>query len=194
MAKHRYLITIVISILLFACSSTPPTRHYVLQSLSSAKTTELNDSIGIGPITVASYLDRPQLVRNNASTELQLAEFDRWGEPLAQGISRVLTQNFVTLSNNEQIRRFPWRGDEQPNYALKVHVLTMDVTANSASIELHWSLRSPGQSQPLAEGHTRYQQQSRTENPADTVYSYSQLLAEFSQAMIEEINKVATKH
>ena len=46
--------------------------------------------IGVGPVTVPDYLDRPQIATRSSSSSLQFSEFDRWAEPLEKNLMRVL--------------------------------------------------------------------------------------------------------
>ena len=53
--------------------------------------------IGVGPITVPKYLDRPQIVTRSGRNQLALGEFDRWAEPLQDNVLRVLAENLAFL-------------------------------------------------------------------------------------------------
>ena len=82
-----------------ACTSTP-SRFYVLSSLSASETIAATAAtqgpvIGVGPITLPKYLDRPQIVTRAGSNQLALAEFDRWAEPLQDNVARVLAENLA---------------------------------------------------------------------------------------------------
>ena len=104
-------------ILLGGCSSSSPTRFYVLRSWSDSmnkKELQPSDrercvSIGVGPVKVADYLDRPQIVTRVTPNEVKIAEFDQWAEPLGQNISRVLADNLSALLCTKVVVVFPWR-------------------------------------------------------------------------------------
>jgi len=83
------VITLICSLtVLGGCASTEPSRFYILHSLSGSEAetqiaaAENGVAIGIGPIELPEYLDRPQIVTRLSKNELQLAEFDQWVEPL----------------------------------------------------------------------------------------------------------------
>jgi uncharacterized lipoprotein YmbA len=59
---------------------------------------------------VPAYLDRPQIVTRRGREEIEIAEFDRWGEPLAEGLPRTLADNLAALLPGENIALFPWAG------------------------------------------------------------------------------------
>jgi uncharacterized lipoprotein YmbA len=54
-------------------------------------------TIGIGPVTLPKYLDRPQIVTFTSPYALNVVEFDRWAEPLESTFVRVLAENLALL-------------------------------------------------------------------------------------------------
>jgi len=96
-------------------------------------------SIGVGPVRVAPFLARQQMVIHEGSGAMKM-QTQRWGEPLEQGIQRVLLQNLTALTG-AQSRGFPWRQNTAPDYALRVDVIDLDrLTDNSAVLEVSWVL------------------------------------------------------
>src|SRR5262249_61315866 len=81
---------------------------------------------GVGPVSLASYLDRPQIVTRPAADKIDLAEFDQWGEPLRDGVSRVLAEDLARQMPSAKISVFPWRGVEQIRYQVVVNVTRLD--------------------------------------------------------------------
>jgi hypothetical protein len=59
-------------------------------------------------VTIPGYLDRPQIVTRLGPEELSVADFDRWSEPLREGVSRTLADNLATLMGTDRISSFPW--------------------------------------------------------------------------------------
>ena len=97
-------------------------------------------SIGVGPVQVARFLQRPQIVTHGGGTDLHMDENRRWGEPLEQGIQRVLLQNLAALTG-AQTRNFPWRQNAVPDYALRIDVIDLDKLPNGESIlDVNWLL------------------------------------------------------
>jgi uncharacterized lipoprotein YmbA len=171
---------------LSACSSTPTSRYYVLQpgQLKAEKT--LNDSIGIGPVQVADYLDRSQLSSIDNRSQLKLAEFDRWGEPLTAGITRTLLENIANLTNNQKLVGFPWRRDESPRYAIRIHILKLDSINSSAILKVKWLIRDNQNQTMIAEGLDTFTTALET-GYANQVNGYSHLLAQLSQKLVREL-------
>ena len=96
------LLTMASCCLLLSCGTTPSTRYYLLQATATHSDNSSAHSIGVGPIRIADYLSRPQIVSTHGTNRLSLSEFDRWGEPLDSGITRVMVENIALLTGSEQ--------------------------------------------------------------------------------------------
>ena len=60
-------------------------------------------TIGVFPVAMPDYLDRPQVVTRVSENEIKLDEFNRWAEPLKENFYTVLVENLSTLLSNEKI-------------------------------------------------------------------------------------------
>ena len=54
--------------------------------------------IGVGPIEIPSYLDRPQIITRMRLHELMLNEHALWAEPLDKALARVIALNLGALT------------------------------------------------------------------------------------------------
>jgi uncharacterized protein len=140
------LVTLVASLLgLGACASTP-SHFYVLNTLSASETVpatvaERGPVIGVGPITLPKYLDRPQIVTRASRNQLALGEFDRWAEPLQDNISRVLAENLARLIPTDQVLLQAWPRSATLDYQVTVEVLQFDGWLGGESTLLaRWSI------------------------------------------------------
>src|SRR5262245_22552445 len=100
-----------------ACISgrpSPATQHYVLSpvievSPDGAASPAAPLVIGVGPVSLPVYLDRPQMVIRPASDRIEINEFEQWGEPLRNGVTRVVAVNIARLLPETRVVTFPWR-------------------------------------------------------------------------------------
>ncbi|MBC8519452.1 MAG: membrane integrity-associated transporter subunit PqiC [Gammaproteobacteria bacterium] len=103
----------------------PTTTHFfLLDAVDIVERADKEDdgySVGIHPVVLPSYLNRPQLVSRIALNELYLSENNRWGEPLKENISRVLFENIKAILENSKVERLPKQG-KQPAYAIQVYI------------------------------------------------------------------------
>ena len=153
--KSRLFLILIILILgvllavLSGCATSSPARFYLLSSLDTTSpemkppADERCFSIGIGPIRIPDYLDRPQIVTRGAAGEIALAEFDRWGEPVKYNLIRVLAKNLSILLCTNTIAFFPWRGGIPIDYRIEMDVLRMEGNlGGDVSLEAWWTVLS----------------------------------------------------
>ena len=141
-----FLATLAISTLIVnGCSTGPPARLYVLTSLPRAESVppatggrEL--SIGVGPVELPQYVDRPQIVMGQQSSELHSATSAQWAEPLQDGFTRVLAENLSLLLATDRVALFPWK-TFIPEYQVVVEVTHfLGQTGGAASLVALWSI------------------------------------------------------
>jgi len=113
------------------CASKSP-NYYVLNSLQSEAPGvkvaggENDLTIGVGPIKIPAYLDRPQMVTRSTPDSLQFAEFDKWAEPLEKNLTRVLAENLAILLSTDRVGVFPWTSSAQVQYQVTVDITQLE--------------------------------------------------------------------
>ena len=121
------------------CASKPP-NYYVLHSLQSEAPdvkmprAENDLTIGVGPIKIPEYLDRPQMATRSTPDSLQFAEFDKWAEPLDKNLASVLAENLSILLSTDRIVVFPWGGSMHVLYQVTVDVSQMEYTPDGKAV------------------------------------------------------------
>ncbi len=130
---------------LAGCARTQPSRFYVLTAVAEAENpvpgdfTKNGKTIGVGPVEIPSYLDRPQIVTRTGPHEIELAEFDKWAGTLKENTTTVLAENLSTLLTTDQVYVFPWRTGISIRYQVTVQVLRFDaVPGEGVALDAHW--------------------------------------------------------
>src|SRR5215470_5642519 len=135
-------IVLAIAVLAAGClgGGSAPTRFYVLAPMDGAAVAgDRPLAVGVGPVSLAGYLDRPQIVTRPAADKIDLGEFDQWGEPLRDGITRVLAEDLSRQLPAAKISIFPWRGLEAVRYQVLVDVTRFDgPAAGDSALEARW--------------------------------------------------------
>ncbi len=116
--------------------NSPETRYFLLEAKSTAPPgfaqtpliTRL--AIGIGPVRVPRYLDRPQILTRLNEQEFLSDEFNQWLEPLKISIPRIMGENLSVLTGSSRIRTFPWNSSTRLDYRLSMDVLRFDADAD----------------------------------------------------------------
>jgi uncharacterized lipoprotein YmbA len=140
------LVTLAASILVVhGCSTGPPARLYVLTSLSRAESVPpaaggREISIGVGPVDLPQYVNRPQIITGQQSSELQSAASAQWAEPLQDGFTRVLAENLSRLLATDRVALFPWK-TFVPEYQVVIEVTHfLGQTGGEVSLIALWSI------------------------------------------------------
>ncbi len=141
--KRLWMITIAL-LVLAGCATTPPPTFYQLSETASTQLSGLQRglAVGVGPINVAPYLDRPQIVIRGPGHKLELSEFNRWVEPLTDSISRVI---IIRLSNELQSTRVfkvPRRNKTIPlEFRVEIDIARFDgELSGDALLAARWTL------------------------------------------------------
>jgi len=125
----QYLLMILLYSTLISACSKPALDFYMLSTDSDNppinQTFNKSTNIGLGPIHLPDYLNRPQLVIETAENQYHLEENQRWAENLEQNISRELTQFLVKRLGIEQIWHYPWSHRQVIDYQVSLDILQL---------------------------------------------------------------------
>ena len=97
--------------LLGGCSSTPPVAYYTLNTLPETQqeipAAVMDDTIaiGVGPVDLPKFLDRPQIVTRKSQNQIEVSEFNRWAGSFPGDFARVLAKNISILLPTDQVAR-----------------------------------------------------------------------------------------
>jgi uncharacterized lipoprotein YmbA len=95
--------------------------------------------IGVGPIMLAEYIDRPNLVLQDAPNRLAVAEDHRWAGDLAASIGRVTATNLGRRLQTGNVRTYPWPRDEEITQQVILDIRQLHGCEDgSAVIEAGW--------------------------------------------------------
>ncbi len=133
---NRFLILIVAS-LLAACSQ--PNKSFYVLTASGPVPSGGGVGIGVGPVSLAEYIDRPNLVTQEAPNQLAVAEDHRWAGDLSAGIARVVAANLGRDLKSGNVRTYPWLRDEEIRYQVTLDVRQLHSESDGyAVIEAGW--------------------------------------------------------
>ena len=139
-------VTLAASAMLWSsCNTGPSTRLYVLTPLTRVEsvpqvTGVRGVAIGVGPVELPQYVNRPQIVTGHNAPELQSAASAQWAEPLQDGFTRVLAENLSLLLATERVAIFPWKSFV-PEYQVVIEVTHfLGQTGGEVSLVALWSI------------------------------------------------------
>lgn len=143
-----FLPLIAIVALIASCAQqSQPSTFYVLSYPhnpgGSGSTTTMREGIavGVGPVELPQYLDRPQIVTRTSDNQLAIEEFDRWGGRLRENFATVLAEVLSAELETDLITAHPWASATRVEFQVIVNVLTFDTdTAGRSKLEARWSI------------------------------------------------------
>jgi uncharacterized protein len=180
-----------------ACSRTTPSRFYLLSDLPGAEAKapvalpEPCFTLGIGPVEMPDYLDRPQIVTQVTPNELQLGEFDQWAEPLAKTFMRTLADNLAALLCVEEVVFYP-SDSAAVDYQIVVTVTRFHGLAEgSVALTAQWQVMKGGTHKAVARKRTVIRESIEGQGYAALVAAQSKALAQLSREIAEAVSRVS---
>jgi len=144
---HRFAIALVTMMLIGGCGGSKAANYYILHSIENPgpeareSGREQEPAIGVGPVKIPDYLDRPQMATRSSNNSLQFAEFDRWAEPLEKNLTRVLADNLSVLVPSESVRVFPWAKAMPVQYQVTLEVMQLEkISDEKVILDARWNI------------------------------------------------------
>jgi uncharacterized lipoprotein YmbA len=138
-------------------STSPPARFYLLapqvepgghpaqrRSAAAPGPVQAEDTgvfLLVGPVEIASYLDRPQIVTRSGKNEVKLAEFDRWAQPIKESLPKMCADTLSILLGRERVvdSEEPTQGEAK--FRVTVSVLRFDgEVGGEVVLDARWTL------------------------------------------------------
>ena len=161
--------------------TTPPTTFYVLSASPPASEVAAGRTLtlGLGPISLPPYLNRPEMVRRVAANQLTFDEFNRWSEPLKANVVRVLGADLDSLLGGARLIPFPWYSTTKMDYAVEVNILRFEPQPDGqVFVDAHWAIDDRTGTQFLNRD-AHYAQSA--DSPAQTAAALSTMLGELAR-------------
>jgi len=172
-----------------------PSRFFTLTPLSQVEQSRPQGqsnpggvSVGVGPVRLPGYLDRQQLVTRVSQNRFQVAENDRWAEPLAENFTRVLRQNLSALVPTARLVPHPWRPNERPEYQLEIDVLRFEANVGgNVDLVVRWLVRETATKQSAVVKQTQVTPAVKGSSAEAAVAAMSEALGELSQEIAQAV-------
>jgi uncharacterized protein len=150
---------------LAACGSDKPTRLYVLSAMPD--TTDAASThgvpIGIGPVTLPKYLDRPQIVTRVRDNSLAQADLDQWGGDLYDNITHVLAANLSNLLKTDRVSLYPWKDRAPIQYQITLDITRFERDVDGSTVlSVFWSIVDPNDGKVLVMRRSTYRDAMKT--------------------------------
>jgi hypothetical protein len=129
------------------CSTTPPVRYHSLQPVASASAqvkvaVQPRQRIAIGPVSIPSQLDRPELVVEAGDHRVAVIDRQRWSAPLKDEISRLLAADVGRARKNSVVSVSSQAGKPEADLNVSVHFGRLELEPGvAATLEALWTVQ-----------------------------------------------------
>ncbi len=193
-STNKLITALILALLSSACSiggNTRPSQFFVLDTaIEQAISNDLSTlQIGIGPIAIPGYINRPQIVTKTNSAEVQFDEFARWAEPIDAMFTRTLAQNIKVLISSQNIYSHPWTKLVNLDYRISAKVIKFenDIQGDALLI-VHWGIIDESNTTDYRVIHSEFTAKSNSTSYSARVSALNDTLAQFAQEIINNIN------
>ena len=139
---RRYTAFLVVAGLA-GCGTSPPSNYYTLSPADIPYSPDADGSIvlGIGPMRVPEYLERPQIVTRRGNQALKVDDFNRWAEPIGDVQYRIIASNVDALLKDVMVISYPYGRLADYHYRLvgRVDRFDMDLSGETV-LQVHWGI------------------------------------------------------
>ncbi len=147
-------------LVLAACQSTPDSRLYTLAVVPPVEVAQpvrsAPQTLALGSLDLPMLIDRPQIVRRIDGNRVETLEFDRWAEPLADGLRSTLAGDLSARLPGTTVLPTAGSNVGEGTAVLAVTVLRFDADATGKVVlDAQWSLSPGGGSGGRKSGPTR---------------------------------------
>lgn len=126
-------------IILFVTGCAQPGKSFYLLTAGGPMPAGGGIGIGVGPVSLAEYLNRPNLVTQQGPNQLAFAEDHRWAGDLSASIARVTATNLGRQIKSGNVRTYPWLRDDEIRYQITLDIRQLHSEDDGyAVIEAGW--------------------------------------------------------
>lgn len=142
--RNNIVLAALLALALCACGRSTPTNYYLLESrLGPIQADNLPaKTLRVAQVEAPAYLNRNNIVsRVQGQTQLILAEFHLWAEPVSNGVRRVVEEVLTKPMLEQGINVLPSGTEERGDYVLLIDLQRLDGNFNEkAVLESRWTL------------------------------------------------------
>jgi uncharacterized lipoprotein YmbA len=155
---------------------------YVLDTVVPATESEKLDlAVGVGPVSIPERLDRPQILTRSSDHEVEIAEFDRWAEPLEKSFALVLAENLSRALPTDRVSLYPWRRTTPVDLQVTVVVTRFEREPDGAvTLAARWRLIGPAGLEVRPQRSSTYRE-AAGDSTEELVAAMSRAIGAFAQ-------------
>ena len=174
---------------LTACSSTPTQYHTLAADTAnaavSAVVSQRIKSLGVGPITLPTLLDREGMVIRKDATTVEVSDTHLWGGQLEDEFLRALSQQLQARLPSTRVQSIPWETSQTPQYQVVVKLDQFDGTpGGNAVLRGLWQLQAASDAKILTTQAVKLERKVTEAAISGIVKAQSALLSDLASQIV----------
>src|SRR5271167_4159613 len=173
-----------------------PTADTAAATPASAPGSNSNNdfTIGLGPIKLPPYLDRPEIVTRAAANRLELSKEDRWGESVQNGFTSAMERDLAAQVGTENIIIFPWYNTVHIDMQVQIDVYRFETDSQGiAHLSAKWTLLDSTGKNILYTVESTVTQTSKPGDTTDSVAALSRTIGDLSGQIANMIHQLRSQ-
>jgi uncharacterized lipoprotein YmbA len=180
-----------------------PSKFYLLAPAAdppSTQTAAVQSSVGgftlgLGPVKLPPYLDRPEVVTRSSPNQLDISKTDRWGESLQNNFTSVLTRDLAAQIGTQQIVVFPWYSTTHIDLQVQVEVYRFETDSKgNAQLSAKWTVHDGTGKNILYSAESNLMQPSKPGDTADAASALSRTVNDMSREIANMVQQLRARN
>ncbi len=193
---HWFIVCMIFVLFLNGCvsvSNSPNPRFYTLYTPDKEKNIQelnvpANIIIGIGPVRIPEYLNRPQIVTNNKDKTIFFDEFNRWAESLDFALARLINNDLTLIIPKTSLQMFPWDLTIAVKYQVIVDIVQLENNLNHDLLFVaQWSIIDLEKKRALFTKRSEFRQDIYPHNYYGLTEALSEVVMSLSAEIAQEL-------
>ncbi|OUR80147.1 hypothetical protein A9Q83_01585 [Alphaproteobacteria bacterium 46_93_T64] len=180
-------------------SQSTPTEFYRLIDATdqqlALKAMSFSDDIqiGVGPITIPGYADRPQIVSSGSGGRLMVDDFNHWAEPVQENIERIMVSNISSLLSEKQVFHYPANFHPAPSsiqVAVEIREMIRD-ESGAVFLSASWNVKRMLDNKLLVRNAVKYKSSQSASGFSEYTLALSALFGKLSSDIMQSVHSVS---
>ena len=171
-----------------------PTADTTAPPPAAAQSTGGDFTIGLGPIKLPPYLDRPEIVTRAAPNRLELSKDDRWGESLQNGFTSVMARDLAAQTGTRRVIIFPWYNTMHIDLQVQIDVYRFETDGQgNAQLSAKWTILDSTGKNILYTAESNLTQPSKPGDTTDAAAALSRTVGDLSGQIANMLHQVRSQ-
>lgn len=184
-------------VILSACSSAPTQYHTLSIPSDNVRVVTMVKpikSVGVGPVTLPTLLDREGMVIRKDATTLEISDTHLWGGQLEDEFLRALAQQLQARLPATRIQTVPWEINQTPQYQVTVKLDQFDgIPGGKVWLRGVWQLQAGRDGEILTSYPMNLTRQTAMAGVTGLVNAQSELLADLADQITQVFSQNVTQ-